>query len=121
MFAGYDPPEFSSLTTRPQLRNLCRDLWPSFKIEWNRDKPTLAQSLTGQLDRLAIADLVQEHARVAGRQPGSFDLRLAFVRWPSDYRHVSSDSYVIMGTGFLSEARLSELREIVRAQLRKLV
>lgn len=116
-----DPPEFERMADWPELQLLCRSYWDAFHPEWNREEMLLARRQFEQHRELGIQKIVKECARQAGHKPRPFRLRLDFTRWPADYQRVVSGNHLVLGIGYLDDARIDDLRALLRSFIARLV
>ncbi len=116
-----DPPEFERMANWPELQLLCRSYWDTFHPEWNREKMRLARRQVEQHRELGVQKIVKECARQAGHKPRPFRLRLDCTCWPTDYRRVVSGNHLVLGIGYLDDARIDNLRALLRWHIAGLV
>lgn len=121
MAFAMDPPEFERMAEWPELQLLCRNYWEAFHPEWNREKMQLAHRLHEQVRELNIQQIVKERSRQARHKPRPFRLRLHFTRWPEDYRRAVSENHLVLGIGYLDDARIDDLRAVLCSHISELI
>jgi hypothetical protein len=68
-----------------------------------------------------IQQIVKECSDQAGHKPRPFRLRLDFTRWPEDYKRAVSENHLVLGIGYLGDARINDLRALLRSHISELI
>jgi hypothetical protein len=119
---SFDPPEFKHLASSAELRNRCRYHWPAFFKAWPTEEQKFYDWLEHQGRGISWGELGPDHVGLLNAAASNrFELRIAFVRWPTDYQHHVANDYVILGDQYRDASHAAALQEILKAHISRLV